>query len=135
MAKKILVIEHISETCNKFLEFLKAQYFDTVSSENAFIGIHRALQESPDLIICNMMMPRLDGYQILTTLRQNSVTATIPVILIGVRATPTPTEYRKAMEFGADYFLSEPFTLDELLRAITICLEKRATLKHYYAGM
>lgn len=135
MAKKILVIEHISEARNKFLEFLKAQGFDTVSSDNAFVGIHKALHESPDLIICNMIMPRLDGSQILTTLRQHSSTATIPVILIGTSANPTPAEYRKAMEFGADYYLSEPFTLDELFRAIAICLEKRASLKHYYAGM
>jgi YesN/AraC family two-component response regulator len=132
MMKKILVIEDRAEIPNLFLEDLKTQGFYTIGSENSIAGIHRAQEELPDLIICEIMMPHLNGYEILTKLRQDIVTAVIPFIF--VTAKRTWTDLRKAMELGADNYLTKPFTLDELLRAIAACLEKQATLQQWYAA-
>ena len=131
MVKKILVIEHRPETRNLFLESLKAQGFYTIGSETSFIGIQRAQEELPDLIICDIIMPQADGYEVLTKLRQNPVTAIIPFIFVTHKGTWT--DFRKAMELGADNYLVNPFTLDELLKAITTCLEKHAILQQWYA--
>lgn len=130
--KKILVIEDRAETRNLFIECLKTQGFYTIGAENGLVGVQRIQEELPDLIICDIMMPQLDGYGVLTTLRQDLVTAIIPFIF--VTAKGTRTDLRKAMEMGADDYLTKPFTLDELLRAIAACLEKQATLHQWYAA-
>lgn len=130
--KKILVIENRAETRNLFLECLKTQGFYTIGAENGLVGVQRVQEEVPDLIICDIMLPQLDGYDVLTTLRQDLVTAIIPFIF--VTAEGTRNDIRKAMELGADNCLTNPFTLDELLRAIAACLEKQATLQRWYAA-
>lgn len=132
MMKKILIIEYRSETRNRFIEFLEAENFYTISCENNIIGIQKAREELPNLIICNITMPSIDGYEVLTRLHQDIVTATIPVIII--TADGTRTDYRKAMELGADDYLNKPFTFDELFRAITACLNKQAILQQRYGA-
>lgn len=129
--KKILVIEERAETRNLFLEGLKAQNFYTIDSKNGLDGIRLAQKELPDLIICEIMMSEVDGYEVLTTLRQDIVTAVIPFIFITVQGTWP--DLRKAMYLGADGYLTKPFRLDELLRAIITRLEKQATLQQWYA--
>jgi YesN/AraC family two-component response regulator len=129
--KKILVIEDRVETLNLFLERLKAKSFQTIVSENALIGVQWAQEELPDLIICNITMPQLDGYEILARLHQNIITAIIPFIFIADQGNWS--EFRKAMELGADNYLAKPFTFDELLKAIAASLEKNATLQQWYA--
>jgi len=125
--KKILVIENEAETRNLFIECLKVEGFYAISAENGLVGIHLAQEHLPDLILCDVIMPQLDGYGILTTLRNNPVTATIPFIFVTARATWT--DFRKGMELGADDYLTKPCTVDELLKAIAACLEKRALLR------
>lgn len=130
--KKILVIEDRAETRNLFIECLKVEGFYAIAAENGLVGVQLVQEEVPDLIICDIMLPQLDGYGVLTMLRQDLVTAIIPFIF--VTAKGTRTERRKAMELGADDYLTKPFTLDELLRAIAACLEKQATLQQWYAA-
>ncbi|MFN6518398.1 MAG: helix-turn-helix domain-containing protein [Nostoc sp. CreGUA01] len=132
MVKTILVIDNRASTRNPFLEFLKAKGFHTIDAENGLIGVQRALEYLPDLIISAIMMPKLDGYSVLTTLRQNPATAIIPLIFVTTKATRA--DLRKAMELGADDYLTQPCTVDELLRAIAACLEKRATLQKSYTA-
>ncbi len=129
--KKILVIEDGAETRNLFLECLKAQGFYTIGAENGLVGVQRVQEELPDLIICDIMMPQLDGYGVLTRLRQDPVTTIIPFIF--VTAKGTRNDIRKAMELGADDYLTKPCTLDELLKAITTQLEKQAALQQWWA--
>ena len=129
--KKILVIEELAETRNFFLESLKAEGFDTIGAENARIAIERVQEELPDLIISETITPKLDGYGVLSTLRQNPITAIIPFIFVTARKTWT--DIRKAMELGADDYLTKPCTIEELLRAIATRLEKQSTLKQWYA--
>lgn len=129
--KKILVIQDWADTGNLLVECLKAKGFYAIGAENGRVGVQQAQEHLPDLIISDIITPQLDGYDVLTTLRQNLVTAIIPFIF--VTAKGTRTDYRKAMELGADDYLTKPFTLDELLRAIAACLEKQATRQKWVA--
>ena len=130
--KKILVIEDRAETLNLFLKCLKAEGFYTIGAENGLIGVQQAEQELPDLIISDITMPELDGYGVLTTLRQNPATAIIPLIFLTAKANRA--DIRKGMELGADDYLTKPCTVNELVKAIAACLEKRTTLQQCYTA-
>ncbi|MBD6616796.1 response regulator transcription factor [Komarekiella sp. 'clone 1'] len=129
-SKKILVIEDDTVTRNLFLKGLKAEGFNTISAQNGLIGIQQAREHLPDLVICDIMMPDMDGYSVLTTLREDPLTAIIPFIFL--TGSDTRADVRKAMELGADDYLTKPSTLDELLRAIATRLRKQATLQYWW---
>ncbi len=129
---KILVIESEIESRNIFLECLKEKGFDAIGAENGLIGIHWAQQHLPDLIISDIIMPDIDGYRVLTALRQNSITAIIPLIFVTNKATRY--DIRKGMDLGADDYLTKPCTVEELLRAITTRLQKQTLFKQCYAA-
>lgn len=124
---KILVIENEEQTRNMLLECLESKGFDAIGAENGLIGVERALWHLPDLIISEISIPELDGYNVLTMLRQNPTAATIPLIF--VTAKVTRADIRKGIELGADDYLTKPCSVEELLRAIAACLEKRALLR------
>ncbi|MEH2177799.1 response regulator transcription factor [Nostoc sp.] len=128
-SKKILVIEDDNVTRNLYLKGLEAKGFDTIGADNGLVGIHQAQKRIPDLVICDITMPDMDGYNVLTTLRQDPVTAIIPFIFL--TGSSTRADVRKAMELGADDYLSKPSTLDELLRAIAIRLQKQANFQYW----
>jgi YesN/AraC family two-component response regulator len=130
--KKIMVIEGRSETRNFLLTSLKAEGFYPIGAENGLLGIQLAQAELPDLIVSEIMIPKLDGYGVLSMLRQNPITAIIPFIFFTAKGAGT--DIRKAMELGADDYLTKPCKIDELLRAIAIRLEKQATLRQWYAA-
>ncbi|NJM71043.1 MAG: response regulator transcription factor [Scytonema sp. RU_4_4] len=123
---KILVIENEEQARNMFLKCLQEEGFNAISAENGLVGVQRALCYLPDLIISEISIPELNGYDVLTTLRQNPVTAMIPLIFVTTKASRA--DIRKGMELGADDYLIKPCTLEELLRAITTRLEKQALL-------
>lgn len=129
-AKKILVIEDDTVTRNLFLKGLEAEGFNTIGAQNGCVGIQQAREYLPDLVICDIMMPDMDGYSVLTTLREDPLTAIIPFIFL--TGSDTKAEVRKAMELGADDYLTKPSTLDELLRAIAARLQKQATLQYWW---
>ncbi|AOX02861.1 hybrid sensor histidine kinase/response regulator [Moorena producens PAL-8-15-08-1] len=124
---KILLIEDEPSVRENILELLDAEDFEAIAGSNGRIGIELAQDESPDLIICDVMMPELDGYQVLQTLRKHPDTATIPFMFLTARAEKT--DQRQGMELGADDYLTKPFTRVELLGAITTRLEKQAALE------
>ncbi len=128
--KKILVIENKAETRKLFLSCLKAEGFHAISAENGAIAVQRAQQELPDLIISEVLVPKLDGFKVLTALRQNPATAIIPFIF--VTAKVSRTDIRKGMELGADDYITKPCTLDELLKAIIARLQRQAILQTFY---
>lgn len=128
-SKKILVIEDDNVTRNLYLKGLDAKGFDTMGVDNGLAGIQQAQKHIPDLVICDITMPDMDGYSVLTTLRQDPLTAIIPFIFL--TGSSTRADVRKAMELGADDYLSKPSTLDELLRAIATRLQKQATLQYW----
>ncbi|MUH00673.1 helix-turn-helix domain-containing protein [Scytonema sp. UIC 10036] len=128
--KKILVIENKAETRKLFLSCLKAEGFHAISAENGAIAVQRAQQELPDLIISEVLVPKLDGFRVLMALRQNPATAIIPFIF--VTAKVSRTDIRKGMELGADDYITKPCTLDELLKAIAARLQRQAILQKLY---
>lgn len=124
---KILVIEDEESVRENLLDLLEAENYETVAAPNGKIGLDLAMSEKPDLILCDMMMPELDGHGVLTGLQQDSSTATIPFIFLTARSAKS--DFREGMDKGADDYLTKPFTRTELLRAIKNKLEKYAKLK------
>lgn len=130
--KKILIIEDDAITRNIFLDGLQAEGFYTIGAENGIIGIQQAQAHLPDLVICDIMMPDMDGYGVLATLRQEPVTAIIPFIFL--TGSDPKASLRKGMELGADDFLTKPSTVEQLRRAIATRLEKQSTVRDWYAA-
>ncbi len=128
---KILVIEDEQSVRENILELLDAEDYETVGAANGQIGVQLALTETPDLILCDLMMPELDGYGVLTSLRQEPLTATIPFIFLTAKATKS--DFRHGMDLGADDYITKPFTRAELLSAIDSRLHKQATLKQHFS--
>ena len=129
---KILVIEDENLIRDHIVELLEAEDFEVFDAENGNIGVKLAYEHQPDLILCDVMMPELDGYGVLTKLQENPSTATIPFIFLTAKADLG--DVRKAMQLGADDYLTKPCTATELLKAIVIRLEKHAILKEHYSN-
>jgi EAL domain-containing protein (putative c-di-GMP-specific phosphodiesterase class I)/FixJ family two-component response regulator len=126
---KILIIEDEESVRENLLDLLEAEDFETITAANGRIGVHLAISEVPDLILCDMIMPEIDGIGVLTALRQDPTTATIPFIFLTAKSTKS--DFRQGMNMGADDYITKPFTRVELLSAIMNRLEKYATLKRY----
>lgn len=124
---KILVIEDEEAIRETLEEMLAAENFDVIVAENGRIGVQLAQENLPDLVICDIRMPELDGYGVLKVLRQTPSTATVPFIFLTAKVAKD--DRRLGMELGADDFLTKPFTMDELLKAIAVRLEKRVALE------
>ncbi|XHX80361.1 MAG: putative bifunctional diguanylate cyclase/phosphodiesterase [Stenomitos frigidus ULC029] len=127
---QILVIEDDALVCTLMLKLLKAEAFDVFIANDGATGVQLAQVYQPDLIICDVMMPEFDGYEVLRQLRDQPATATIPFIFLSAKADRT--DLRQGMELGADDYLTKPFKRAELLGAITARLEKRDTLTQPY---
>ncbi|MBC5796118.1 response regulator [Sphaerospermopsis sp. LEGE 00249] len=125
--KKILIIEDEPQVRNNIQEILELADFDTLVSENGQQGLQLVKENKPDLIICDLMMPELDGYSLLTQLRQDISTATIPLIFLTAKAERA--DLRRGMELGADDYLTKPFQPDELLQSIAARLHKQEMLE------
>lgn len=121
---KILVIEDEQSVRENLLDMLAAEGFDTIGAENGHVGITYVQEYKPDLIICDVMMPQVDGYGVLSLLRRDPATAVIPFIFLTAKADKV--DVRQGMELGADDYLTKPFTRDELLGAIAARLKKQA---------
>lgn len=129
---KILLIEDETSVRENILDLLEAEGFETISAPNGKVGIDLALSEAPDLILCDLMMPEVDGYGVLQKLRQEAVTSTIPFIFLTAKSTRT--DFRQGMDLGADDYLTKPFTRAELLGAINSRLDKQITMKNHLSN-
>ncbi|WP_371718063.1 response regulator [Anabaena sp. UHCC 0204] len=129
-SKKIIVIDNDVVNRNLICDYLQAEGYHTLCAENGIIGLQLTKKYLPDLVICDLVMPDIDGYTILSNLREDPLTAIIPFIFL--TAINTKTSLRKAMELGADDYLTKPATRDELLRAIAIRLQKQALFRYWY---
>ncbi len=125
--KKILVIEDDESIRENTVELLEDEGYDVTSAANGLLGIECARKSTPDLIISDVMMPEMDGYGVLKTLRSERATATTPFIFLSAKADKV--DFRTGMELGADDYLTKPFTQEDLLQAITLRLSKQ-TLVH-----
>jgi len=128
--KSILIIEDNKDIRENTAEILDLAGYKTFTAENGKLGVELALKEKPDLIICDIMMPVLDGYGVLHLLRKNEATINTPFIFLTAKIERT--DFRKGMEMGADDYITKPFEEIELLNAIEIRLKKLAVLEKKY---
>jgi two-component system, OmpR family, alkaline phosphatase synthesis response regulator PhoP len=128
---KILIIEDTEDVRENIQEILELENFKTIMAENGQIGVDLAMKEYPDLIISDISMPEMDGYQVLATLRKHPETAMVPLIFL--TAQSVHQDRRQGMELGANDYLTKPFTGDELLNAVRTQLERsEIVMKHYF---
>lgn len=121
--KKILVIEDEVQIRGNISEILELTGFEVITADDGQIGLQLAKIESPDLIICDVMMPQLDGFEVVDALRHDARTATIPVIFLTAKVERV--DQRRGMNLGADDYLTKPFEPDELLSAIASRLQRQ----------
>jgi two-component system sensor histidine kinase/response regulator len=127
MAIRILLIEDEAQIRDNVHELLTLQGFDVDTAANGREGISQALLRQPDLILCDIMMPEVDGFQVLKVVRNNRATANVPFIFLTARAEPA--DVRRGMSQGADDYLTKPFTFQNLLTAIDTRLKREEQRK------
>jgi len=125
--KTILLIEDNLDVRENIAEILELANYHVLSAENGKIGIELAKKHTPDLIICDIMMPELDGYGVIHVLSKIPETAVIPFIFL--TAKTEKTDIRKGMNLGADDYLTKPFDDLELLDAVEMRLKKNDLIK------
>jgi DNA-binding NarL/FixJ family response regulator len=115
--KKILVIEDEPEMRRNLATILKLEKFNVMQAENGRAGIDLARKESPDLILCDVMMPEMDGHAVLKALREDSKLVTTPFIFLTAKGEKA--DFRSGMDLGADDYLTKPVAKADLLNAIS----------------
>lgn len=125
--KKILLIEDNDDVRENTAEILELSNYEVIVAENGKVGVEKALQHSPDLIICDIMMPVLDGYGVLHAVHKNEAIRNTPFIFL--TAKTERSDLRKGMELGADDYITKPFSGTELLNAVDSRLKKVDLLK------
>ena len=120
--KKILLIEDNDDIRNNSAEILELSNYEVIVAENGKIGVEKAIEHQPDLIICDIMMPVLDGYGVIHAIQKNDHIKNTPFIFL--TAKTERSDFRKGMELGADDYITKPFTGTELLNAVDSRLKK-----------
>jgi len=120
--KKILVIEDEPEMRRNITTLLRYHDYQPIEAENGRVGLALARREKPDLVLCDVMMPELDGHGVLQALQQNVELATIPFIFLTARGEKD--DLRNGMDLGADDYLTKPVANAELVRAIEARLRR-----------
>ncbi len=120
---KILVIEDSAEVRDRIVTSLGFEGFDIVEAEDGEAGVQLARETKPDLIICDVMMPKLDGHATLTALRGDSATAAIPFIFLSAKSQAS--DMRQGLQLGADDYLIKPFSIVDLTDAVNLRLRRR----------
>ncbi len=118
--KKVLIIEDNYEILENTVEILQLEGFATISANNGRIGVELAKQHIPDIILCDIMMPELDGYGVLAELKKEPTTSDIPFIFL--TASVERKEVQAGFDMGAKGYIRKPFDTEELFKTIQLCL-------------
>ncbi len=127
MKKKILIIEDQAPMRRNIALMLQLEGYEVVSAENGRIGLEVARKEDPDLILCDVMMPELDGYGVVQALREDPEFAATPFIFLTAKSDRG--DVRVGMNFGADDYLTKPVVRDDLLEAVTARLARAEAMQ------
>src|SRR6516225_8015394 len=122
--KRILVIEDEPEMRRNIAALLRYHDYEAIPAENGRAGLAAARQSKPDLILCDVMMPQLDGYGVLQTLQADAALARIPFIFLTAKGEKD--DLRSGMNLGADDYLTKPVGNNDLIRAIEARLQRSA---------
>jgi CRP-like cAMP-binding protein len=128
----ILVIEDNLEMAENIVGILELANYNVLSAPNGKIGVELAQQHLPDLVLCDVMMPELDGYGVLHILNKRPDTASIPFIFLTAKADKS--DFRSGMNLGADDYITKPFDGFDLLKVIEIRLKKSSFLKATFSN-
>jgi DNA-binding response OmpR family regulator len=120
--KKVLVIEDNADILENTAEILELSNYQVFTAINGKVGVEQAIAHKPDIILCDIMMPELDGYGVLHVMQKNPDLQNIPFIFLTARSEPS--EIRKAMSLGADDYIPKPFDPTDLLNTIEGRLRK-----------
>lgn len=120
--KKVLLIEDDPLLRGNTIEFLKEEGFVAYAASDGAMGVQMAMEYVPDLILCDIMMPRMDGYEVLKALQVIPSTSSIPFIFL--TAKTQKEEIRLGMQLGVDDYITKPYSFDELLTSIKVRIEK-----------
>lgn len=130
--RKLLVIDDHDDIRENIAEILVLAGYEVFTAPNGKKGVEMALKERPELVVCDIMMPELDGYGVLHLLRKNEATVDTPFIFLTAKSERG--DFRKGMEMGADDYITKPFDDIELLNAIEIRLKKNDIIQGKYSG-
>jgi CRP/FNR family transcriptional regulator, polysaccharide utilization system transcription regulator len=130
-ARTILVIEDNDDVRENTAEILGLAGYNVLQAANGRRGVELAQQSRPDLIVCDIMMPVLDGYGVIHLLGKNPVTASIPFIFLTAKSERA--DFRKGMDLGADDYITKPFDDVELLKAVESRLKKSESIREEYS--
>lgn len=126
MSKKVLLIEDDQTVRENTAEILELSDYDVETAANGELGIQSAIQFQPDIIVCDIMMPKLDGYDVLKALSQHPKTKRLPFIFLSAKTDRN--DVRKGMNLGADDYLTKPFEEEDLIHAIESRIAKTKIL-------
>lgn len=127
MGNNILLIEDNPEMADNITGMLELAHYSVTHAPNGKIGVALAQKQLPDLILCDVMMPGLDGYGVLHILNSDPVTAFIPFIFLTAKADRS--DVREGMNLGADDYITKPFDDVDLLKVIEIRLKKSEVIR------
>lgn len=130
--KKVLIIEDETSIRNNIMLMLKAERYSPSGAENGRVGLEMAQRDPPDLVLCDVMMPEMDGFAVLEALRADPRLTAIPFIFL--TALDDRPNMRRGMNLGADDYLPKPFTRNELMEAINSRLKKYEDLTETLAA-
>lgn len=122
MKKKILIIEDDINVRENVKEILLEEGFDVFSADNGRDGYQKAIEVLPDLILCDLLMPEMNGYEVIHYIKDNPAVRDVPFIFLTAKVDLD--DIRKGMETGADDYITKPFSVKSLLKTIQIRLEK-----------
>jgi len=131
MNYKVLIIEDNDDIRENIIEILELAGYTAYGADNGKKGVELAVKYLPDIILCDIMMPELDGYGVLYLMSKQPATANIPFIFLTAKAERA--DLRKGMEMGADDYLTKPFDDMELLSAIETRLKKKDAQQNFYS--
>jgi two-component system sensor histidine kinase/response regulator len=121
--RKVLIIDDLADNIYILNEILSANNFEVIAASNGKDGIQQAISENPDIIVCDIMMPEINGFQVLEELRNNPKTMLIPFIFLSARSELQ--DIRNGMKLGADDYITKPVNRKELINAINTRLDKK----------
>lgn len=129
---KVLVIEDERPVRSNVIDLLQVEGYEAVGAENGQMGLELAKELQPDLIICDVLMPKMDGFEVLRQLADDAATATIPFIFLTAKSDRS--DIRQGMEMGAYDYLTKPFTRAELLGAVVAQMKKRDVVLQQFSN-
>ncbi|MBK21743.1 MAG: hypothetical protein CMP63_05450 [Flavobacteriales bacterium] len=127
---KVLIIEDEKNIRETIKEILELNDYQIATAENGLIGIAKALQFKPDLIVCDVMMPEMDGFETLKNIRAINDISNTPFVFL--TAKTETRDFREGMNSGADDFLNKPFNTQELLEVIKLRISKSNQAKELF---